>query len=364
MAIKQQDQATEGTDVGGVRADEEMDWPRLEACLRAEMPIALSDRPMRVEQFLGGHANLTYLLHFGDLELVMRRPPLGPIPKGGHDMKREHRVLSRLYRRLATAPRAYLFCDDPEVIGADFFIMERRNGVVVRRTFPEPLDRFPDVERRTSLALVRAMADLHSVDPDDVDLGDLGRPDGFMQRQLSGWYMRWGDAKDVDYPLFEDLHERLAADVPAPQRISLVHNDLKLDNCQFQPGDPDSVTSIFDWDMTTRGDPLADLGTLVGYWNEPGDPAPRIVMPEPVGGAYPTRVEIAREYADRMGGFDLSRLNWYEAFAMWKTAVVVQQIYIRFKRGQTADTRFARYNERVPPLLEMADATLRTVRYG
>lgn len=349
--------------IGDVRPDEQMDWPRVEALLRAEIPD-LPPAPMQVRQFRGGSANLTYLLSFGGLELVLRRPPLGPVAKGAHDMKREHRVLSRLYRALPTAPRAFLFCDDPAVIGADFFVMERRTGVVVRDAFPPEMTRFPDLERRMSLALVRAMADLHLVDPAAVELGDLGRPEGFMERQLSGWLDRWEAAKDAEIPLFHALHERLAAGVPKAQRTSLVHNDLKLDNCQFQPDDPDRVTSIFDWDMTTRGDPLADMGTLLGYWNEPGDPAQRMVMPPPVGGAYPSRAEIAAEYARRMGGIDLSQLHWYEAFAMWKTAVVVQQIYIRFVRGQTQDERFRELNRRIPPLLEMAQHTLDRVRYG
>ncbi|MFC3231050.1 phosphotransferase family protein [Marinibaculum pumilum] len=350
-------------DLGEVRADEQMDWPKVEALLRAEVPD-LPPAPMQVRQFRGGSANLTYLLLFGERQMVLRRPPLGPVGKGAHDMKREHRVLSRLHRALATAPRAFLFCDDPAVIGADFFVMERRTGVVVRDAFPPEMTGFADLERRISLAVVRAMADLHLVDPDAVDLGSLGRPEGFMERQLSGWKMRWEDAKDADIPLFYDLHDRLAAEIPALQRVSLVHNDLKIDNCQFQADDPDTVTSIFDWDMTTRGDPLADLGTLLGYWNEPGDPAQRMVMPPPVGGSYPSRQEIAAEYADRMGGFDLSRLHWYEAFAMWKTATVVQQIYIRYARGQTKDERFRDMNGRIPPLLQMAEQTLDAVRYG
>ncbi|MEQ8348481.1 MAG: phosphotransferase family protein [Sneathiellaceae bacterium] len=354
--------------LGEVRPDEQMDWPKVEALLRDAVPD-LPAGAMQVKQFRGGSANLTYLLRFplsdgGAREMVLRRPPLGPVGKGAHDMKREHRVLSRLHLALATAPRAFLFCDDPTVIGADFFVMERRTGVVVRDSFPPEMTGFPDLERRMSLALVRAMADLHLVDPDAVGLGELGRPEGFMERQLSGWKARWEDAKDAEVPLFYDLHDRLAADLPALQRVSLVHNDLKIDNCQFQAGDPDNVTSIFDWDMTTRGDPLADLGTLLGYWNEPGDPAQRMVMPPPVGGSYPSRADIAAEYAARMGGFDLSRLHWYEAFAMWKTATVVQQIYIRYARGQTKDERFKGMNERIPPLLEMAADTLGRVRYG
>jgi aminoglycoside phosphotransferase (APT) family kinase protein len=209
-----------------------------------------------------------------------------------------------------------------------------------------------------SFALVDAMTDLHDVDYEKAELTDLGRPEGFVERQVSGWKKRFDQAKDVEIPLFEEMHARLARSLPASPRPSLVHNDLKLDNCQFDPADPDRVKSIFDWDMTTLGDPLVDLGTLLGYWAEPTDPGDRsptnALTSQP---GFPTRREIAERYAARRN-VPLERIAWYEAFALWKTAVVLQQIYIRFVRGQTRDERFRALGTRVPTLVQLASDVL------
>jgi aminoglycoside phosphotransferase (APT) family kinase protein len=343
-----------------VRPDEEMDWLALERWLRAHLTDDAPDAsPMTVVQFPGGSANLTYLARFGTREYVVRRPPLGPVAPGAHDMRREFRVLSRLHRQFDRAPRAYLLCEDPAVIGAAFVVIERRTGVVVRDAFPESMLMHADLARRTSFALVEAMAELHNVNPATCDLADLGKPEGFVARQVSGWHQRWQLAKDIEVPLQDAVHARLAATMPAPQRVSILHNDLKLDNCQFDPAAPDRVKSIFDWDMATLGDPLIDLGTLLNYWPEPGDPTQRAVRATGAADPFPSRAEITERYA-RITGLDMASVHWYEAFALWKTAVVVQQIYIRYKRGQTQDERFATYSERVPNLLEAAWALLRS----
>jgi len=334
-----------------VRADEEMDWPRLADYLARHLPDARGE--MSVAQFPGGSANLTYLVRFGDTEYVVRRPPLGPVAPGAHDMAREHKVLSRLYRAFPAAPRCYLLCEDETVIGARFIVAERRTGVVIRDAFPDAWQGLPDIAVRTSNALVDAMAGLHNVDPASCGLEDLGRPEGFVERQVSGWQKRWELARDAEQPGMDELHRLLAERIPAPQRTSILHNDLKLDNCQFEPDDPDNVKSIFDWDMATLGDPLVDLGTLLGYWPEPTDPAPRAVRPEGARDPFPSRQQICNRYAASTG-LDLTQIHWYEAFALWKTSVVVQQIYIRYKRGQTRDERFATIAERIPILVEQA----------
>jgi aminoglycoside phosphotransferase (APT) family kinase protein len=338
-------------ETAAVRPDEEMDWPTLAAYLTAQIPGA--EGPMSVEQFPGGAANLTYLVRFGNLELVVRRPPLGPVAPGAHDMAREHKVLSRLHQVFALAPRSFHLCQDSAVIGAPFIVVERRTGVVIRDAFPDSMRHHPRLAARTSAAVVDAMAALHNVDPEQCGLGDLGKPAGFAARQVAGWQKRWELARDRDYSGMEEIHRRLAAAVPEPQRVSLLHNDLKLDNCQFDPADPDRVKSIFDWDMATLGDPLVDLGTLLGYWPEPGDPAPRAVRPTGADDAFPSRAAVVERYAAATG-LDMERVAWYEAFALWKTAVVVQQIYIRYKRGQTRDERFASYPDRIPILVDQA----------
>ena len=338
-------------ETAAVRPDEEMDWPAVARYLAPRVPNA--DGPMAVRQFPGGSANLTYLIRFGAHEYVLRRPPLGPVAPGAHDMAREHKVLSRLYNVFDKAPKSFHLCTDESVIGAKFIVVERRNGVVIRDRYPDAMLGHDRLAQRTSYALVDAMAQLHNVKPDDCDLADLGRPDGFVKRQVDGWAQRWELAKDKDVPAFYDVGDRLRAAVPDPQRVSVVHNDLKFDNCQFDPSDPDHVKSIFDWDMATLGDPLIDLGTLRGYWTDPTDPVPRGARPLGARDEFPTRADITRRYAETTG-MNMQTIEWYEAFALWKTSVVVQQIYIRYARGQTRDTRFATIAERVPTLLAAA----------
>jgi aminoglycoside phosphotransferase (APT) family kinase protein len=350
------DAVPETPEVAPVRQGEDLDWARVEPWIREGMPDL--EGPFEVEQFPGGHANLTYLIRFGERELVLRRPPFGPVAPGSHDMVREYKVLSKLWEHLSTAPRAFLLCEDEGLVGAKFFVMERRTGVVIRTRIPESMRGHENVERRVSFALIDAMADFHDVDYEAAGLADLGKPDGFVQRQVDGWKRRWDEAKNVEIPLFEEVHRRLGEMMPKPGSPSLVHNDLKLDNCQFDPTDPDRVKSIFDWDMTTLGEPLVDLGTLLGYWAQQDDGAdrsPTNALTNRPG--FPTRAELAERYAERRGT-PLESIRWYEAFAIWKTAVVLQQIHIRWVRGQTEDARFEALGSRVPILVTMASDVL------
>jgi aminoglycoside phosphotransferase (APT) family kinase protein len=345
-----------------VRDGERLDRPRLEAWLRPRLAETLPDvdGPLDVLQFPNGSANLTYLLRIGGRELVLRRPPMGQLAPGAHDMKREFKVLSRLWRRFDRAPRAYLFCDDGAVLGADFFVMERRRGEVVRTEIPEAMRGHGEVGRRIAWALVDAMAELHALDPRDCDLGDLGKPDGFVARQVAGWARRWALSRfDDSPPAMDDLHARLSSALPAPSRVSIVHNDLKLDNCQFRPDDPDRVASIFDWDMATLGDPLIDLGTLLNYWPDPADPpdASRASHPGLTTMGLPARAEIVARYAARTG-VDVAAVRWWEAFALWKTVVVVQQLHRRWVRGESTDPRMAHVADRIPSLVEAARRVL------
>ena len=351
------------SDLAPVRAADQLDWPRIAAHLRAHLPELADAHFGDVQQFTNGAANLTYLLRFGARELVLRRPPFGTIPPGAHDMKREWRVLSRLWRHYDRAPRAYLFCDDHALAGADFFVMERRHGAVVRGEIPAAMAAQPDVGRRLGLALVDAMAELHLLSPAEAEMADLGKPDGFVARQVSGWRRRWELAEPLADPAVKApmaaVGERLAASLPAPQRASIVHNDLKLDNCAFDPRDPDRVTAVFDWDMTTLGDPLVDLGTLLNYWPDPSDP-PDVRRASHDGMramGLPTRAEVVDRYAERTG-LDPSRVRWYEAFAQWKTAVVVQQLHNRWRQGASADPRHEHIADSVPALVAAAERLL------
>jgi len=362
-------------ELAAVRPGEHLDWVALETYLRERLgeldDAPALDGPMVVEQFPNGSANLTYLLRFGACELVMRRPPFGVVAPGAHDMRREFRVLSKLWRHWDKAPRGYLFCNDHDVIGSDFVVMERRVGDVIRLVVPPSMTHHRDVGRRVGLALVDAMAEMHVLDPASCGVGDLGRPDGFVTRQVSGWKQRWdlvrpepddpatSAAVAAALPLMDEVYERLLASIPPSQRASIVHNDLKLDNCQFVASDPDRVGAIFDWDMATLGDPLIDLGTLLGYWPDPSDP-PDSPRGTPALGqiGLPSRKDVTQRYVERTG-FDAGPIAWHEAFAMWKTAVVVQQLYRRWARGESTDERMSLLADRIPNLVATARAVLR-----
>ena len=335
-----------------IRTGEDFDLARVEKYLKTHLQDL--EGPMAVLQFPGGHANLTYLARFGEKELVLRRPPLGPVAPRSHDMAREYRVLSKLADRFPPAPHAYLLCEDPEIMGAIFIVMERRKGSVVRFSIPPELDRHPDARRRMSYALIDVMADFHDIDYEKVGLQDLGKPEGFVERQVHGWQGRWDRAKDREIPLFDELYDWFVKTIPTSPQATLVHNDLKLDNVVLDPDNPDHVVAILDWDMTTLGEPLVDLGTLLCYWTQPDDPEARgatnSVTAQP---GFPTRAEIAERYAQRRN-VELKSISWYEAFGLWKTAVVLQQIYIRFVRGQTEDQRFGFMGDRIPLLIELA----------
>lgn len=338
-------------DLAAVRPDEELDWHALEIWLRAHVPDLTGK--MSIAQFHGGHANLTYCMTFGETELVVRRPPLGQIAPGAHDMRREYRVLSGLAAHFAQAPRVYAFCDDPSVIGAPFVVMERCRGSVIRDHIPPGFDQGPTFLQDISFALVDAMVALQSVDVDLVAIGNRAHAEGFVRRQLQGWNERWRLATDdkVD-PAFDAVFQKLCDTRPATRRISIVHNDLKLDNCLFDPSCPTRVAAILDWDMATLGDPLVEFGTLLGYWKEAGDSFDRAPTIKLDMTAFPKRSALIKRYKDQGGEID--NLAWYEAFALWKHAVVLQQLFERYRRGESQDSRFAEFPAAIPSLVQGA----------
>lgn len=328
------------------RADEYLPLATLEPWLRDRLPT--TDGPMRIRQFGGGHANLTYLVAFGDAEYVLRRPPLGPVAPGAHDMGREFRVLSRLADVFDLAPRSFCHCTDESVIGVQFQVMERRHGFAIRKVLPPAINADAALKRRIGEMMVDALADLHLVDRDAAGLGDLGHPEGFVERQVTGWTRRWQAARDVDVPDMERVCTWLAGTLPADGPVALVHNDYKLDNMLVAHDDPARCVAILDWDMCTSGDPLTDLGYLLNQWVQHDDPEEWIAvgsMPTHETG-FASRDEVVERYASRTG-FDCDRIGWYYAFSIMKIAVIIQQIYIRYLRGQTRDERFAGYGERV-----------------
>lgn len=344
-------------DVAPVRADEQMDWPCLEDWLTANIPNLSG--PMQVAQFHGGHANLTYCVSFGEQQLVVRRQPHGNIAPGAHDMAREHRVLRGLGEAFLPAPTSLAFCEDKSVIGAPFVVMERKYGVVIRDHIPESMAHHEDVEKRVSMALIDAMAGLHSIDPAQVGLERLGRPEGFVSRQLKGWKQRWDLSASEPSPLFDDIHGRLLASQPESTHTCIVHNDLKLDNCMFAPDNPDQVSAIFDWDMATLGDPLIELGTLLSYWREAGDELRRAPTIDLDMDRFPARSALVKRYT--LSGIDTSAVDWYEAFGHWKHAVVLLQLYRRFADGQSKDARLGALQPNINITLDIAQQVLSRV---
>lgn len=335
-----------------VRPDERLDETKLAAYLKGILPGV--DHPPLVRQFGGGAANLTYLLDYGTHQYVLRRPPLGQVAKSAHDMAREYKVLSVLYQAFPYAPRAFLYCDDPSIIGADFFVMERRQGVVVRRSMPPAFETLPDAPRRMSAALVDALAEFHAVNYQAIGLGDLGEPGGFITRQIEGWYKRWHAAKTMEVPEMENVHAWLQSHQPPVSTPSLVHNDYKLDNIMFDPSDPGILVAVFDWDMCTLGDPLNDLGALLTYWTEPTDPPYLQGMAMmPTGLDFMSRSELVERYALKSRR-SIHDIHFYHTLGLFRLTVIIAQIYIRYKRGQTQDQRFEAFGTMIPLMARAA----------
>ncbi|MCH8239466.1 MAG: phosphotransferase family protein [Proteobacteria bacterium] len=338
-----------------VRADERFDAARLEPWLRERLPG--TQGPLQLAQFGGGHANLTYLISFGATEYVLRRPPLGPVAPSSHDMSREHRVLKDLWQVFPLAPRSYVMCEDESIIGAPFHVMERRHGIAIRTKLPAGYDWTPELNARVGNMAIDVLSKLHCVDPADAGLGGLGRPEGFVKRQLSGWSKRWEAAKHEDSPAMGAIISWLERGLRRDDTVTLLHNDYKLDNLLVDAVDPARAAAVLDWDMCTRGDPLMDLGYALTFWGEAGDDQSWIdaaSMPTWNPG-FPTREDVIERYA-RATGFDCGHVHWYHVFGVFKIAVVLQQIYIRFLRGQTRDERFSVFGERVAALIDKGKA--------
>ena len=321
-----------------VRAGEELDVERLAAYLREHLPGA-SDQ-LVVTQFPGGMSNLTYSLRLGERELVLRRPPFGANIKGGHDMGREYRILRALTERYPKAPRALLYCDDEQALGAPFYIMERVSGVVLRQRVPPSVERDPALMRRICLALIDTLVELHAIDYEAVGLADLGRPEGYTARQVAGWTKRYHNARTDDCPDLEPLAGWLAAHTPASSDATLIHNDFRYDNVVLDPHDLTRIIAVLDGEMATLGDPLTDLGTTLAYWSEPEDPAIlRQFGPTTVPGNL-DRQQFLEQYAARSGRA-VDHILFYYVYGVFKNLVIALQIYARYRRGLTSDRRFA-----------------------
>jgi aminoglycoside phosphotransferase (APT) family kinase protein len=319
------------------------DWDRLGNWL-ARQDLAL-DRDVAPQQFSGGLANLNYLISVGGVPAVLRRPPPGPAAEGANDMARESRVLSRLADHYPLAPRSLAFCDDVDVIGAQFQLLEYRDGTAIGGHLPDSLAGRPDAPDRLTAALIAAMTDLHRLDPADVGLGDLGRPEGFLRRQVEGWARRADAAYYGEPPsAVPAIVERLGSTVPTTSEVALLHCDLKFDNILVDLDQLEPV-AVVDWDMATRGDPLFDLAVLLSYWIEPADPAEVHTLEQvpSLDAGFPSRAELVARYFDRLGR-PAADMRFYLGLARLRLAVAWQQLFQRFQRGAFTDPRYATFD--------------------
>lgn len=330
-----------------------VDEAALERYLAEHLPAA--DGPLKAERVIAGHSNETFFITRGSQSWVLRRPPLGPLLPTAHDVLREYRVLSALARTEAPVPQPVLACEDTSVIGAPFYLMERKQGVVIRDSLP-PFADTPAVRRDLALALVDALALLHSVDWRAAGLEGFGKPEGYLERQVRRWMGQLDGARNRDIPELDQVGAWLKAHIPESPPATIVHGDYRMDNVMFAGELPVRLIAILDWEMSTLGDPLADLGYLLAFWRQIGDPEPEFPSntwwsAEATG--FPTRQELAERYAEKTGR-RIKEVAFYQALAIWKLAVLLEGSYKRHLAGTTDDPFFALLREGVPALARRA----------
>jgi aminoglycoside phosphotransferase (APT) family kinase protein len=345
---------------GKVRDENSFDPAVILPLLKAQIP-GLPDGPLALQQFAGGASNITYQLTIGDRELILRRPPSGTKAKSAHDMGREFRVMQGLAPHFP-CPRPLLYCEDESLIGSTFYVMEKLSGVILRRDLPKTLSYTPEQARQLCLNLFDTLIALHTLDYDKAGLGDLGKPAGYVERQVSGWCQRFEKAWTDDVPKCESLMAWLQANKPADSpQAALIHNDYRFDNVVLSPDGDARIVGVLDWEMATLGDPLMDLGSALAYWVEAGDDPmmQRIRMqPSNLPGML-TRDQIVTHYAERTGR-EIGNYTFYYVFGLFRLAVIAQQIYYRFKMGQTTNPKFQAFGIFVTVLSQVAGKAIET----
>ena len=318
-------------------------------------------RDVSVGLIAAGMSNLTYTVTpaSGSPEeaVILRRPPTGAVLATAHDMRREYTVITALGPTDVPVPRTLHLCEDPAVLGAPFYVMERVEGVHIVKDIPAGYADAPEQRRAIGEGLVDVLADLHGVDYAAVGLTEFGRPEGFMARQVRRWAKQWDATRDRDRPGMDALGARLAETVPTTQRDAVVHGDYRLDNCLLDPGTPGRIRAVLDWEMSTLGDPLADLALLLVYWPQPGEELPATQSSVTALPGFPSREQVAARYAERTG-LDLSGISWYVGFAYFKFAAIVAGIVARSAAGAMAGKDTSGYADRIDPCVELGRAAL------
>ncbi len=348
---------------GAVRDENNFDPRKILPYLRSQI-TDLADGPCELQQFAGGASNITYLLKVGSREMIRRRPPAGTKARSAHDMGREFRVMHKLAPHFP-CPRPLAYCEDPALIGSDFYVMEKINGVILRRDLPKELNYSPEQTRQLCLNLLDTQIKLHQLDYQAMGLGDLGRPQGYVARQVSGWNERFTKVITDDVPKCENIMAWLAAQQPAdcPQS-AIIHNDYRFDNVILSPADNLSIIGVLDWEMCTLGDPLMDLGSSLAYWVQAGDP-PQMqtlrMQPSHLPGML-TREQIIEHYSAKTG-LTIANPDFYYVFGLVRLGVIAQQIYYRWKMGQTQNPRFQAFGLFVAALASVAERVIQDSKH-
>jgi aminoglycoside phosphotransferase (APT) family kinase protein len=325
--------------------------------------LGAAGAPPLARQFRGGASNLTYLLSYPDGDLILRRPPRGTKASSAHDMRREYRIQSRLRDAFPYVPEMVALCTDQDVIGSDFYVMKRIPGTILRSDLPEGVRLTPEQAGGLCRNMFDRLVDLHSVDPGQTGLTEIGKGPGYVRRQVSGWSDRYRKAHTPDAPDFDAVMEWLAANQPDDTAACVIHNDYRFDNIVLDPDvpwdSPKAVRGVLDWEMATVGDPLMDLGGALAYWIQADDREDLLLMrrqPTHIPGMFTRRQ--AMEYYQQRTGREIDGWPFYETFGIFRLAVIIQQIYYRYFHGQTTNPRFASYGSAVGVLWEQARSVM------
>jgi aminoglycoside phosphotransferase (APT) family kinase protein len=341
------------TKISDVRSEDAFNIPAVHTWLMECVPD-IGDAPPTVQQFRGGASNLTYLLRYPDRDLVLRRPPHGAKAASAHDMGREVQVQRALQETYRLVPEVIGYCQDLSIMGTDFYVMTHLDGTILQGDIDPELA--PNTVRTLAHTMTEALAQLHAIDPAAVGLADLGRGPGYVSRQISGWSDRYRKARTPDVPTGEGVMQWLAAYQPSDSGQCLIHGDWRLDNMVLDINGP-RIIGVLDWEMSTIGDPLMDLGASLAYWVQADDDDGfRALRRQPSDlPGMPTREEIVRDYAARTG-LDTSDWTFYEVYGLFRLAVIIQQIWYRFQRGETTNPAFAGFGFAATVLMERAQS--------
>jgi aminoglycoside phosphotransferase (APT) family kinase protein len=330
-----------------------INWAKVEQLIKTEMDLNHVQEKMEVEPFSAGYSNLTYAITIGDWEGVLRRPPIGEIPSKAHDMEREYSVLRRINAVFPLAPKPYILSKDEDIMERPFYVMEKKAGIVLDDKLPDQFLPSTSSGKSISFGVVDTLSQLHQVDCREGEMKDFGRPEGYLKRQVEGWISRYHRSKIEEIPITSVIESYLMKHLP-PQNsnIAFVHNDFKLNNLMFDSVDPGKVIGVFDWELSTIGDPLADLGSSLAYWKEDGEPFTGITSITHLPG-FITRREFIERYC-RNTSYDVTSIDYYLAFAFYKVAAILQQIYYRWKKGELTDERFRELGTGVKNLMTLS----------